>query len=391
MRVLLFEPHLSEKGHSKEWCWNLYKLLNIDIVSKVIFLDFDNILKTAYKEKTPLKVPYEIVNISDSNSPQITSRGLKRLKQQKIAREWYSNIIRKLESLHGDLMIITTQDVHLMYQKLRLLKIKKIYTSHTASFIPAFHKEKFKKRNCMRKLNGMIISGIIKKSIKNDKVLVLEESTRDHLKKQGLKRVYSIPYMNFSIGDITAEIDTSQIKNNRIIIPGMIYEGKNHENILKIIENNKDRFKGINIHIAGHPRQGYGTRVAEMAGKLSEYGVTGNFKYLTKEELKKEILRSKFVLIPYSKIRWDQSSGILYDAISNNRPCIVPDILPFKNYFRKYNIGLTYKDDDTKSFIETLERAIEIPINDFFDGIRKFKSDNTTEKIREKLKKIILD
>lgn len=391
MRVLLFEPHLSEKGHSKEWCWNLYKLLNIDIVSKVIFLDFDNILKTAYKEKTPLKVPYEIVNISDSNSPQITSRGLKRLKQQKIAREWYSNIIRKLESLHGDLMIITTQDVHLMYQKLRLLKIKKIYTSHTASFIPAFHKEKFKKRNCMRKLNGMIISGIIKKSIKNDKVLVLEESTRDHLKKQGLKRVYSIPYMNFSIGDITAEIDTSQIKNNRIIIPGMIYEGKNHENILKIIENNKDRFKGINIHIAGHPRQGYGTRVAEMAGKLSEYGVTGNFKYLTKEELKKEILRSKFVLIPYSKIRWDQTSGIMYDAISNNRPFIVPDILPFKNYFRKYNIGLKYKDDDTESFIKTLERAIEIPINDFFDGIKEFKSNNTTEKIREKLKKIILD
>ncbi len=391
MKVLLFEPHLSERGHFKEWCWNLYKLLNIDIVSKVIFLDFNDILKMAYKEKPQLKVPYEIINISDSRSPMITSRSFKRLNQEKRAKEWYSNIIRKLESLHGDLMIITTQDIYLMYKKLKSLKINKIYTSHTVSFIPTFHKEKFEKRNFMRKLNGMIISETIKKSIKNDKVLVLEESTKNHLKEQGLKKVYDIPYINYSEEDIADEIDTSRIKNNRIIIPGIIYENKNHEYILKIIEKNKNRFKGINIHIAGYPRPGYGTKVAKMAEKLAEYGVTTNFKYLTKEELKKEISISKFVLIPYSKTRWDQTSGIMYDAISNNRPFIAPDILPFKNHLRKYNMGLTYKENDTESFIKTLERAIEIPINDFFDGIKEFKSNNTTEKIKEKLKKIILD
>ena len=391
MKVLLFEPHLSNRGHTKEWCWSLYKLLNNDIISKIIFLDFDDILKKTFKEKTMLETPYEIINISKTRSPQITSRGLKRIKQGENIKKWYSEIIKKINSLNSDLMIVSSQDTYFMYKEFKKINIKKIYTVHTVNFIPVLHKEKYKKRNLIRKFNGIKISNIIRKSINNDKLLVLEESTRDYLKKSGIKKTYSIPYISFSQKEINSDSEKGLIKNNRFIIPGMIYEGKNHDFVLNAINKNKNKFKNINIHIAGYPRKGYGTMIVEEAKKLKEFGVTGNFKYLSNNELREEIKLSKFVIIPYSKIRWDQTSGIMYDAIKNNRPIIVPDILPFKNYLKKYNFGLSYKENDYDSFINTLYKATETPIDIFIEEIKKFKLDNTTDKIKEKFKEILLE
>ena len=174
MKVILFEPHLSNRGHSKQWCWNLYKFLNCDIVSKVIFTDTGGILKDNYKNNSQLETPFEIIKIHDSRSPLITSRGINRLKQEKEIRHWYKEVTNKISNIHGDLLIITSQDYHYLYKSISKINIDKIFITHNVSFIPVLHKERFSKRSFLSKINGRIISKKIHKIIKNNKLIVLE-------------------------------------------------------------------------------------------------------------------------------------------------------------------------------------------------------------------------
>ena len=83
----------------------------------------------------------------------------------------------------------------------------------------------------------------------------------------------------------------------------------------------------------------------ETLKKDAKENITFIDKYLTDAEYVSLINESKFIILPYKRQYEEKSSGVLLEALYNNRPVIVPDMKSFK-MVKEFNLGIVYKEFD---------------------------------------------
>lgn len=198
------------------------------------------------------------------------------------------------------------------------------------------------------------------------------------LQHQGLSKIDGVITSNEAVGEY--------FKTNYVIIPdyfyvepvkiqnmtprydfgiiGTVANDKMYEDVVSSLEGSsytliiagkfmdKDRFK----------------RITEMAGK----NITIIDKYLTDEEYKEILMNCRFIVLPYNPVKYSgKSSGVVLDALYNNKPVIVSRIDSFE-FVEQYGVGEIYDN----SFSEIVNfKSDDLKDKDYSSAISAFNSD----------------
>jgi glycosyltransferase involved in cell wall biosynthesis len=82
------------------------------------------------------------------------------------------------------------------------------------------------------------------------------------------------------------------------------------------------------------------------------------------------------VVLPYRKTYKFGSSGVLIQAIQSNTPVVVPNISPFKEIVKKFNLGEVFISENNSSLKNTIikirKKILNTP-NCYQKGFEKYK------------------
>lgn len=129
-----------------------------------------------------------------------------------------------------------------------------------------------------------------------------------------------------------------KIKYDALII-GTINNWKDYESVIQIFSGTD-----LTLVIAGKFND---KKYLETLKKGTTENITFIDKYLTDDEYISLIEESKFIILPYKHQYEEKSSGVLLEALYDNRPVIVPDMKSFK-MVKEFNLGIVYKELDTE-------------------------------------------
>lgn len=106
--------------------------------------------------------------------------------------------------------------------------------------------------------------------------------------------------------------------------------------------------------------------------EMADDNITIQDKYLTDEEYKEILMKCRYIVLPYNPLTYSgKSSGVVLDALYNNKPVIVPRIDSFE-FIEKYRVGIMYNT----SFAEIVsEKNGGLRDRQFDDAISVFVSD----------------
>jgi len=388
MRIVIFDPCLADSGHYRYFNWHIAQLLDESGI-EIIFADYAGYFKIWYKDLSLKKASFKIIKVSGSISPQTNKYGPMRKLIKIITylpdRKWYKHVLKNIEYLKPDLIIITSE----ARGGEPALYINKIFTPviivlHT---IKAVSCDAVRTRLIDFKLwRRFYIKECNKFISKINGILVLEEKLKNLLVNLGYNSVFRIPYLLFEDNIVN---NTSKLSEEFLVSTiGGIYAGKNIEFIINCIES--EQFIEFKYRVAGKATGNYGSYIKNRVENLASKSVTGHFKLLSTEDYIQEIEKAHFIALPYSNVRSDQASGVMFDAIRNYRPIIAPDIEPFASYVNNYNIGLLYKEGDKNSFIDTVNKAKKLGVKAFMNDLIKFHKEFKYENWRSKFLEYIL-
>lgn len=388
MKIVIFDPCLSDDGHYRYFNWHIAKLLD-ESGTEIIFADYGGYFKRWYEDLSLKKASFKIIEVSGSISQQTNKNGPMWKLMKLIAyipdRKWYKHVFKNIEKLKPDIFVITSEprggEPAFYYSKMCSPAIIVLHTIKAVSYKTG------RTQLIDFKLWRRFTVGAGQKFIsKINGIVVLEENLRNILVNIGYSPVFRIPYLLFekSIRDNTSKLS----KEFLISTIGGIYAGKNIEFIFNCIDS--EQLLEFKYRLAGKPTGNYGSYIQSKAEKLASKGVTGRFELLSIEDYIQEIEKAHFIVLPYSSARSDKASGVMFDAIANYRPIIAPDIEPFASYVKNYNIGLLYKGGDKHSFIDTVNKAKKLGVKTFIGDLTKFHQEFTYENWRPKFLKYIL-
>ncbi len=123
------------------------------------------------------------------------------------------------------------------------------------------------------------------------------------------------------------------------LIIGTINSWKDYESVIRFFSGTD-----LTLVIAGKFND---KKYLENLRKGAKENITFIDKYLTDDEYISLIEESKFIILPYKSQYEEKSSGVLLEALYNNRPVIVPDMKSFK-IVKEFNLGIVYKKFDTE-------------------------------------------
>ena len=387
MKVVIFDHKTSDVGHYKYFNKHIIKLLDSENV-EIYMADYARYFKRWYYNLNLEKAQLKIIDVSEHVPPlrKIESQiknPIKSMYFYEKEKKWYRDISKKINSLHPDVVILTSQGSPALYKIFDVNGTPIVMITHTAK---EFLDSTWKKENGLFRLKLKKRVKLAQRFLnKLSSVVVLEEKTSKYLNNIGIKSFW-IPYMLFSSEKQKEDERNLAIPNNKkflISTVGIIYKGKNIEFVLNSLK--KNRTVNFKYRIAGLPKEKYGQYIKRMAMEFSNEIVECRFEYLSDEDYAEEIKKSNFIVIPYVKARSDQASGVFFDALRYNRPVITPDIDPFKNYIDKYKVGLTYKEGDYESFINAVNLSMKLGTEHFLDNILKFKEDFSYKKWKSRI------
>ena len=140
--------------------------------------------------------------------------------------------------------------------------------------------------------------------------------------------IYRFPYQ---IYDNEASLpEKTKFGHIKIGTIGVINDRRN----IHFIINSLSEYTGpyFEYYLWGKPLDKYGFTVKKLAENFTDKAnvkIITKFEYLTDEEYHRLITDCDFIVLAYDEVRKYQAPGIVYQAVKNGTPLIVPEIEPF--------------------------------------------------------------
>jgi glycosyltransferase involved in cell wall biosynthesis len=395
MKVVIFDPISDINGHHEYFNRYISLLMDQPEVGELVFADHNGNFSQWYSDLKLQHSKVEIIKVSEYSQPfkpmrdNETNNIFKRIEMIFRNKRWYENIVSNIKSLKPNLILITSEADIAMY----MAKWPKdcIIIMHTLSeFNGNISIKKANMESLLKLIENRIKSIVTKRFINRiSGVIVFEEKSEKILAKLVLKKITRIPYRLFDCDRLNRCKDHTG-RPLLISTVGVIYAGKDYEFslncMLSMISSGIIRYR-----IAGLPFDDYGKRIVRMLNEKYEFtNIERRIEYMSLDEYNNEIRSADFILLPYLEVRSEQASGVMFDAIENGTPIIVPDVEPFRTYLYNYKIGLLYKSNDEKSLIDIINKASNMDRKGFLKEINRFKSDFSYERWRQLIGKSII-
>ena len=387
MKIGIFDPNLEEFGHYIYFNKHIAKLLDSKD-NKLVFLDIAGIFHKNYSQNLRLEEStFQFVNVSDVPCPSDRENNhiyddvthLSQYKMYMSDRSWYKEVFKKISALNLDITLITSHGRAPMFTVVPNFKFGIIL--HTSRILKVYGKHWLQTflRRISRKFNKKFLD-------KSSIIFTLELYLVKELQREGLNNVFYVPYKCFnSAMDKNFPSDYGLKENEFTLLTiGVIYKGKGLDSVLNIYDKyNLD----TPYSIVGLSSGEYGNLIDKKVQELQTRNLPVKRipMYLSDEEYRNFISKADFVLLPYSVTRYDQTSGVMYDALEQNTPIIAPAIEPFKSYVENYDIGLLYNPEDDLSFVNTVKKARHLGKSYFWGNIERFKKQFTYSIWKEKI------
>jgi len=81
-------------------------------------------------------------------------------------------------------------------------------------------------------------------------------------------------------------------------------------------------------------------------------------KYTTDKETTEYFAAADLVVLPYRHYYKYNTSGVVIQACLAHRPILVPDISPFKELIQQFNVGRTFKCENSMSLLKQIKDSI---------------------------------
>lgn len=80
-------------------------------------------------------------------------------------------------------------------------------------------------------------------------------------------------------------------------------------------------------------------------------------RYISEEDMGKLFQAINFVILPYRQTYKDGTSGVFVQAVLANKPLICPDIYPFNDVIRNYNLGTLFLPESSDELSQAIQRT----------------------------------
>lgn len=373
-KVGIFDPGFNDVGHFIPFDRYIAELLGDDF--ELVFLDFGDRMRTAYEGEILIGYKPKFMEIIE---PPVYPGKLTLLsffdprwwKRRWTDFRWIGKAIRAIEKAGVDLVIITSQTTPFIFlqhprfpycvvvQHPMLITSRKGLKGPTLMFAPLY---------------DFFISNYFR-FLKNAKIVF---TTNDPTMPLPFPGAVWLP-TNLDLREFPTE--NSPTAKRKFTTLGVISGAKNHDFAL-------DAFQKFNLPfsylIAGMPTDEVGERVKERILHFPNQNVKGKFGNLPADEYETLIRETDYLILPYDfRMQTRGASQVLYDAFRNLTPVIAPNIEPFKSYIEKYGVGFLYKEGDSESFKEVLERAAEKSKGNFEKNFRWLYDEHSFKKIKQ--------
>ena len=299
-------------------------------------------------------------------------RSISEYKLSKIKKNYFEKLISRIDTLSDSIYIGTISQWVLPILTIKALKRKKVFLWCGTYWAM------FSRIGNLKKPINFIKPILLKHIIKNKNIVIFagNQPIKDVLIKKGINENNIIikPERSFNPSNI-AENRSSDDEFSLATI-GAIRQQKNIEFALDALKG-----KRIIYIVSGESKKQYAFEINDLMSKMdNRYFIRIN-KRFSEDEYNSIIRESHFILICDKEYPYPGSNGVLFDAVYNMRPVIVPDHSQFRYYIDKYKIGLKYKPNDKDSLLKTIYKAKELGDEYFHDNIKKFRKEHNHSKI----------
>ncbi|MFH0979301.1 MAG: glycosyltransferase [Candidatus Woesearchaeota archaeon] len=140
-------------------------------------------------------------------------------------------------------------------------------------------------------------------------------------------------------------------KKGNILLPGFINPWKGHDLAIRALSFVVKTKPKVRLIIAGKAHhKDYAEKLRSLVKELSlERNVTINDKYIEEKNLFALFRNSEIAVLPYRRITM---SGIFCHVVSWNLPCVLSDLVPFREYTQ--GMALYFRSDDYLDLAEKI-------------------------------------
>lgn len=148
---------------------------------------------------------------------------------------------------------------------------------------------------------------------------------------------------------------------------GNMDERKNNENIIKALNNlDKKKATKVTLLIIGKFKANYSKEIQNLIPIDSNYQAILKDEFVSNEEMESTFAQSDIIL--RMNINFFGSSGIVGQAASHNKPCIVSNHGVMSEQVVKYNLGKIIDPTNINAIRETITYYLDNPENRKTDG-----------------------
>lgn len=217
--------------------------------------------------------------------------------------------------------------------------------------------------------NGVIKHFLIKNFCKRvNAVIVHSDFIKAKMESFGLKNVYLVHYPSFydykTIGNKEQIRSIFKIPNDKIVISalGGTREDKGADILLRAFKYiPKDIRNKIIINIAGKPID-FDERFLSALARKFDINVRFDLRILSDKEFMENVVVSDYMVFPYRK-HMTANSGPMTEAMVNRIPCIVPAATNLSDIADKYDVGISFEQENEKSLADTIIEIVDKPLN----------------------------
>lgn len=254
----------------------------------------------------------------------------------------YYRIIKSAKSFHPDLYYISFQGFPYAWPMYRFLLPNKkcVVPCHNVSTPKGANSERM----------APVITGLWVRMFRN--FHILSECQMDLFKmKYPNKNAFTAPFLPMYYGEPTEHVLDS--KTIRFLFFGNIVRYKRVDLLIKATNILVERgFKNFNVTIAG------GCRNWDDYVSLIKYPQYMDLKIrrIPDEEIANLFAKTHYFVMPYQDIA---QSGVLFIALTYNRPTILSDIPQFNEFVIDNQTSLSFKSEDAESLADIMQYAIK--------------------------------
>lgn len=296
----------------------------------------------------------------------------------------YQNTLLKIKETK---LFIFSEEMSIKKKKLKFFKLifsilnfNKENDTHFLTLDYIYKYPLLRKLNKKRKVIGTLHKepdSFLKKCLlknfskKIDMIIVHSEFIKSNLNMMGIKNVEIIDYPSFYD---YSNLEKKMVRKNKNIEDQIVISCLGGTRIDKGLDILLEAFKYLKkelkekivLNIAGKEED---IKINFIEEKIIKYNIKSmrNYKFISDEEFKEQILITDIMILPYRKI-FGGNSGPMTEAIVNKIPLITPKNLNIGIMTEKYNLGLTFECENPIDLANKIEEILFNKYNFFSNG-----------------------